>query len=293
MNDVLKVFVFLGIILFILAGVATMFFLFGGMVLSGDSIAVIDMSGEISEAGPISAALMREMLNDVAEDGSVVAVVLKINSGGGGVIETKEIARQVSKLSESKPVIAYIGDMGASGAYYVAAFSDYIMSDEDSLIGSIGVISTYMSYQGLLEDKLGINTTVIKSGIYKDIGSPYKQMTDDEKTILQGIVDQVHTEFLEVIISRRSLTKDAIAIVNTSDIFLGSRALQLGLIDYTGGFEDALSLARDVAGSPDAEPYYLDASSYYSGDMYYNIGKGVGDALASKIALNGESLAFK
>ncbi len=294
MNDLQKVLIIIGILLFLLVGIVTLFFLFGGIMgFSGDTIAVIDMRGEIAASdasGYISAAAMRAMLKDAEEDPSVVAVVLNIDSGGGGVIESKEIARAVSKFAEKKPIISYIGDIGASGAYYVAAHTDYIISDEDSLIGSIGVISTYMEYQNLLEEKLGINTTVIKSGKFKDIGSPYRQMTDEEKERLQGIVDTIHQEFLSVIVSKRGLTQDEIAKVDSASIFLGSEAYSMNLIDATGGLDSAVEKARALGKSPDAEVKYLKLSDYSGNDIYYSIGKGVGDSLTEKLELSDSSL---
>jgi len=293
MNEILKIFVLLGVVLFILAGVATLLFLFSGIFVSGDTVAVIDMSGDIAENGQISATLMHAMFKDAADDPSVVAVILRINSGGGAVVETKEIARSLSALSKEKPVVAYISEIGASGAYYVAAYADHIVADEDSLVGGIGVTSTYTSYQKLLEDKLGINTTVLKSGKFKDIGSPYRQMTEEEKQDLQAIIDTVHNEFMDVIISNRGLTRQAISEVNTSNIFLGSKALRLGLVDYNGGFDTALAIARQVSKSPNAEPKYISSSDYQGADLYYSIGRGMGDALASKIDLSKGQLEFK
>jgi len=294
MNDLQKVFVMLGIILFLMAGVATLLFLFGGALsFGGPTIAVIDFSGEIADsdaAGYISASMLRDMLKDAEEDSGVVAVILKINSGGGGVIESKEMARAVEKFAESKPIVAYIGDVGASGAYYVAAHTDYILSDEDSLLGSIGVISTYTNYQELLEEKLGINTTVIKSGEFKDIGSPYRQMTEEEKARMQEIVDTVYKEFIGVIASRRALTQEMVERVGNGDLFLGSEALTVGLVDATGSFDDAVEKARQLSDSPDAEPSYVDESSYYYTDIYYQMGRGFGDSLASRMQLSDGAL---
>lgn len=291
MNDILKVFVLLGVVLFILAGVATLLFLFGNFFIGGERIAVIDLSGDM-DGSQVSADMLRQMFEDAADDSGVVAVILRINSGGGGVVETKEIARSLKTLAEKKPVVAYITDIGASGAYYVASYADYIVSDEDSLVGGIGVISTYTSYQELL-GKLGINVTVLKSGEFKDIGSPYKNMTPEGKQKMQEIVDTVHSEFMDIIITNRGLSVQAIREVNDSSIFLGSEALQLGLIDYTGGFDKALEVARQVSESPDAEPDYVSTAAYTGTDIYYSIGKGVGDSLVSKIDLQKEPLEFR
>lgn len=292
MADFQRALVVVGIILFIAAGIGALFLLFSGFMQQGDKIAVVDLTGEISAGSSASPSIMREVFQDLKDDPSVVGVVLRIDSGGGGVIETKEIARSLTELAQEKPVVAYIGNIGASGAYYIAVHANKTMADEDSLVGSIGVISTYMVYKNLLEEKLGINTTVIKSGEFKDIGSPYRYMTDEEKQQLQGIVDTVHQEFLSLIIEKRGLTQQAIETIDTAGIFLGSTALQLGLVDSLGGVEDAIEEARTLAGSPDAEVMHIDESEYSGSDMYYSIGRGLGDSLASKIDLSKEPLQF-
>lgn len=296
MNDLQKILAMLGVVIFILAGVATLFFLFAGIALGGgEQIAVVNLKGEITSeasASTISASVLKPIFEDLAKDESVVAVVLNIDSGGGAVVETKEILRAVEKLKEQKPVVAYIGDIGASAAYYIAAYTDFIIADEDSLIGSIGVISTYTVYQNLLEEKLGINTTVIKSGEFKDMGSPYRQMTEEEKARMQVIVDTVYSEFISAVVEKRALSPAAIDKVKTGDIFLGSESARLGLIDSTGGIDDAVAVARQMANSPDAKPYYVDKSGYYDSDLYYSIGKGVGDSLAAKLDIGKGSLQF-
>ncbi len=295
MNDFQKVLLVIGILLFLLIGVAVLFALFGGAFLfHGDTIAVISLKGEIANEDPASYVnpyVMREALKDAADDPNIVAVILNIDSGGGGVVASKEIARAVTKLAETKPVVAYISDIGASGAYYVAAHSDYIVADEDSLVGSIGVISTYMVYKDLLEEKLGINTTVIKSGKFKDMGSPYREMTEEERGRLQEMVNTVHQEFLNTIITQRGLSGQDIAEIETGDVFLGSEALDMGLIDYIGGFDYAVETARQLAESPDAEVDFVDESVYYKEDMLYSIGRGLGDSLAGKLGAS-ETLQF-
>ena len=286
MNEPQKILVVIGIALFLLVGIAMLLFLFTGFFFEyGERIAVIELSGDISSTGA-----MREMFEEAAEDPSIVGVVLDINSGGGGVIETKEVDSSVAKLAGLKPVVAYIGDVGASGAYYVATSADYIMADEDSLIGSIGVISTYTVYKDLLEEKLGINTTVIKSGEFKDLGSPYRAMTDLEKQRLQEIVDTVHDRFIATIASRRGLSDSALRRSETADIFLGDEALELGLVDYLGGFDDAVDLVRQLSHYEYAEPYFMESEDHQGADIYYDIGRGVGDSLASRIDLSSAPL---
>jgi len=282
----------LGIALFVLVGIGTLILLFGSFYsLGAGDIAVIDIEGEIGgsslfESG-ISPSVMREIFEDVADDPTVVAVVLNINSGGGGVVETKEIAREISKLVDKKPVVAYIGDVGASGAYYLASSANEIVSDEDSIVGSIGVISTYPVYKDLLEEKLGINITVIKSGEFKDVGSPYREMTKVERERMQEIVDKIHDEFMAKVISDRKLTPAAIEEIETSSIFLGSEALELGLVDYNGGLSDAIDRAAELAELTDFEVNYIDTDLYVDNNLFYGLGRGVGDSLSSKVDLTG------
>jgi len=286
MNEPRKILVVTGIALFLLVGIVMLLFLFTGFFFEyGESIAVIKLSGDISNAQPL-----REMFKEAAEDPNVVGVVLDINSGGGGVIETKEVASSLARLAEAKPVVAYIGGVGASGAYYVATSADYIIADEDSLIGSVGVISTYTIYKDLLEEKLGINTTVIKSGEFKDIGSPYRAMTREEKARLQEIVDAVHDRFISTIASKRGLPDSALRRIETADIFLGDEALELGLVDHLGGFDDAVDMVRQLSHYEYAEPYFMESGDYQDADIYYDIGRGVGDSLASRIDLSSAPL---
>jgi signal peptide peptidase SppA, 36K type len=225
-----------------------------------------------------------ELFEDAARQEDIVGVVLRVNSGGGSIVETKEVARRMGKLRGEKPVVAWIGEVGASGAYYVAAHTDYIMADEDAMVGSIGVISVLQNYQDLFEDKLGINTTVVKSGEYKDMGSPYRAMTEEEEERFQEIVDTVHEEFMQVISARRGLSAGQREEVGTSKLFLGSEALKLGLVDRTGGFFDAVDYVKTAAGYPGAEPYYMEP--YGSGGLLglsYGMGRGLGDSLRGEI----------
>ncbi len=268
-----------GIVLFLLVGIAMLLFLFTDVFFwYGDTIAVIGLSGDIS--GPQA---IRNAFDEALEDQSVVGVILYINSAGGGIIETKEIASSLAKLAEVKPVVAYIADVGASGAYYIATFADYIMADENSLIGGIGVISTCTIYKDLLEEKLGINTTVIKSGKFKDIGSPYRPMTQEEKERLQEIVDTVNRRFTNAIATRRGLSKSALERISTADIFLGDEAMEMGLVDYLGGFDDAVGLVRRLSHNEFAEARFIELDDYQEAGMYYEIGRGLGDALANRI----------
>jgi protease-4 len=290
MNDKKTILLILGIVTILILSVVMFLLLFGPVLTEeNDSIAIVDLKGEIGTKGGllngrpvISAPVMRKQFEKLAEDSAVKGVLLRINSGGGAVIESKEISRALVDLKEVKPVVAYISDIGASGAYYIASHSDAIVSDADSLVGSIGVVSVYQSYEELFEEKLGINTTIIKSGEFKDLGTPYKDLEADEQERLQEIVDTVHQEFMAVIREQRpDISDDALEKIETGNIFLGSEAKELGLVDVTGSFDMAVDMTRDLAKAPDCELVYINESSYCESDIYYSMGRGIGDSLAA------------
>ncbi|MCI0503107.1 signal peptide peptidase SppA [Candidatus Micrarchaeota archaeon] len=181
---------------------------------------------------------------DSRED--VGAVVFVINSGGGSVVATREIYDSVKALQ--KPKVSYFREIAASGAYYVASGTDYIVSDPDALTGSIGVVTTVTSMEGLFE-KLGINATSITSGTYKDIGSPYRNMTSDERAIFQGIVDEIYSEFRAVVLENRGKRLNAALFNNVSDgrVMTGRQAYKVGLVDQLGTKRDAITKAADLA----------------------------------------------
>lgn len=294
--EIEKILAILGIIFFIVIGFSVLMLLvLSGfdISISGNRIAVINLEGTISSSGDlfsdtITARFMNDLFEEVGDDPSIVGVILKIDSGGGAVVASKEIARGLEKLREKKPVVSWIGSIGASGAYYIISASDVIVADEDSIVGGIGVISTYSIYKDLLEEKLGINTTVIKSGKFKDMGSPYRAITEEEKERLQEIVDIVHEEFLQYIWANRGLTRAAISEIKEGGIYLGSEALELGLVDEVGGFDTALEIVRYLAGTPDAEPYYIE-EEYYLADLMelsYGVGRGIGDSLSESLETN-------
>ncbi len=179
----------------------------------------------------------------------VGAVVLVFNSPGGSVVATREVYQSVKELD--KPSVSYFREVAASGAYYVASGTDYIVSDPDALTGSIGVIATFTSMAGLLE-KIGVNVTSIKSGEHKDIGSSYRNMTASEKAILQELIDEVYQEFRGVVVENRGNKLDKAVFDNVTDgrILSGRQAYKVGLVDELGTKRDAIKKAADLAGIP-------------------------------------------
>jgi protease-4 len=227
----------------------------------GDKVAVIPIKGEITSGGcsggifgtPACADVTVIELDKANEDDSVRAIVLDINSGGGSVVPSRDLARAVKE--SKKPVVSYIGESGASGAYYIASASRHIVADRDSITGSIGVIMTIQHTYGLY-DKLGINVTTIKSGKVKDIGSPYRPMTDEEKKELEAMVSKIYADFVSDVAINRGLERDYVERISDGSIYLGKDAKDLGLIDSLGNLQDAVNIAAElgnVSGKPEVQ----------------------------------------
>jgi protease-4 len=159
----------------------------------GPVVGVVELSGVISDAETAC-----ESLAALAKDAQVVSVVLRIDSPGGGVAPSQEIYEEVARVREAKPVIASLGNVAASGGYYVASAATTIVADAGTLTGSIGVIMEFRQLQGLAE-KVGVGENVVKSGPYKDIGHPLRPMTPAERALLQGMVDDVYGQFVEAV----------------------------------------------------------------------------------------------
>ena len=218
-------------------------------------VAIIPIQGEIT-TGDCSCnilgcevcaqvSVVKNMLESADNDGAIGAIVLDINSGGGGVIASSEMMRLVKETR--KPVVARIGGIGASGAYQVASAADRIVADKNSLTGSIAVVMYLQQYYGLME-KLGLNMTIIKSGRYKDIGSPYRPMEEDEEKELQGMVDEIYENLIKDIAENRNLSIGYMKNISRGMIYLGAEAKELGLVDELGNLDDAIELAGKLAG---------------------------------------------
>ena len=221
----------------------------------GQKVAVIPVKGEItldgcsvSIFGGGDCASVTAIKNDLQladDDPSIKAIVLDINSGGGGAVPSRELERAVKNTK--KPIVACIRETGASGAYYIASAADHIVADRDSITGSIGVIMTFQQTYGLYE-KLGLNVTVIKSGKVKDIGSPYREMTAEEKDELKRMIDKIYLDFVEDVAANRNLSIEYVMNISDGSLYLGSEAQKLGLVDTLGGIDDAIDIASNMGG---------------------------------------------
>jgi len=208
----------------------------------GDKIAVVDIKGVITSSRNII-----DQIDAYSEDDNVKAIILRINSPGGSVGPSQEIYREVLKAREKKKVIASIGSVGASGGYYVACASDLIVVNPGTITGSIGVVMEFSNVEELLK-KIGLRSYVIKSGRHKDIGSPLREMTPEDKSILQGVIDSVHSQFIRAVAEGRNMEERKVRQIADGRIFSGEQARELGLVDRLGSLQDAIEIAAEMVG---------------------------------------------
>jgi protease-4 len=227
--------------------------------IAGDKILVLNLNGVLMDGTVQSvfgsessvAVKARDQLIKAAKEKSVKGVLIRINSPGGAVGISQEVYQAVKKVRAKKPVVVSMGDVAASGGYYIAAASDYIFANPGTLTGSIGVISHFMNTEGLYS-KVGLKDMTIKSGRYKDIGSSSRPMSEEEKEILQNLVDDTYNQFIDDVYEgrrsnsneygslRKNLTRGYVQEVAQGMIYTGRQAKEIGLVDKLGNYNDAL-----------------------------------------------------
>jgi len=207
-----------------------------------EKVAIIEIRGVILDSQPVL-----EKLAKFRKSEKVKAIVLRIDSPGGGVGPAQEIYAEVKKIQREKKVLVSIGSVAASGGYYIACAADKIVANPGSITGSIGVIVESLNVEELLR-KIGLQSMVIKSGKHKDIGSPLRKMTGEEKRLLQGVIDSVHEQFIRAVAEGRKLPLEKVRGLADGRIFSGDQARSLGLIDDLGNLEDAIAMAAKMAG---------------------------------------------
>ena len=212
---------------------------------SGPKVGIVEINAPIT-----SSKKAVEDLNYFNRKSNIVAIVVRLETPGGGVAASQEIYEKVRKISQTshKPIIASMGGVAASGGYYIALGADTIMANPGTATGSIGVIMSY-PIVGDLIDKMGIQYTTIKSGILKDSGSPFKDITKEEREYFQGLIDDLHNQFLSVVSNERKLPLDIAGNLSNGQVYSGKQAVENGLIDMLGTFEDAVLLAAYKSGS--------------------------------------------
>jgi len=220
----------------------------GSMLLSGmgDRVAIVDVHGVIENSSDVV-----RQLRKYGKDGSIPAVVLHIDSPGGGAASSQEIYEEVNKLrEEGKKIVASMGSVAASGGYYVACAADTIVANPATLTGSIGVIFQFPTAEELFK-KIGLKFEVVKRGEIKDIGSMNRSMTEREKESLQSVVDDTYEQFVGVIVDNRDMERDEVVRIADGSIFTGKQAKDLGLVDELGNLHDAIKIAGEMVGMED------------------------------------------
>lgn len=232
----------LGIMSLVVISYALAYFLPDSLEISRQKIGVVEVKGILSDSRDIV-----RQISKYRKDPSIHGIILRIDSPGGPVAPAQEIYNEVLKTRAQKNIIASMGSLAASGGYYIASPATRIVANPGTLTGSIGVIMVSSNIQKLMR-KIGLEPVVVKSGKYKDIGSPMRPMSEEERQILRNVVDDVHAQFVEAISKGRNLPIEEVRKLADGRIFTGRQALDLKLVDQLGGFEDSIELLMELEG---------------------------------------------
>jgi len=225
----------------------------------GERVAIIRIEGVITDSRETIEELRR-----FRDNPSIKAVVLRIDSPGGGVVPSQEIHTEVLKARQDGrlKVVASMGNLAASGGYYIAAATDRIVANPGTLTGSIGVIMELANVRGLLE-KVGVQSVVIKSGRYKDLASPFRAMSKEDRVLLQRVLDDVHDQFIQAVAAGRALNVEEVRPLADGRIFTGRQARTAKLVDELGDLQDAIKLAARMVGI-EGEPRVVEPRKRFS-----------------------------
>ncbi|UCG62006.1 MAG: signal peptide peptidase SppA [Candidatus Zixiibacteriota bacterium] len=210
----------------------------------GGNVGVVEVFGVIDEAMGRSAI---RQIDKWSESGSIKAIVIHVNSPGGGAAISQEIYDAIGRAREEKPVVASMASVAASGGYYIACASDRIVANPSTLTGSIGVIFQFHTFEGLM-DKVGIGTETVKSGELKDVGAYNREMTEEEELMLKSVVMDTYEQFVRAVAEGRGKDVEDIYPFADGSIYTGLQAYNLGLVDTLGGLNEALEIAAELAG---------------------------------------------
>ena len=278
----------LGIISVIITGFVGLIFMGEEATVSGN-VAVIDVQGVlVTAADGVFASSMAsspdlvKLIEKAGQDDSVKAVVFMINSPGGSAVASDEVATAVKALN--KTTVAVIRDMGTSGAYWVASATDHVIANRASFTGSIGVIASYLEVPGLLEE-YNVTYRRLVAGKYKDMGSPFKEMTSEEQRIFQESLDELHDVFIHEVAANRKMSYDSVKELATGAFYTGMKAEELGLVDELGGKQEAKRyLEKTLNTTVSFKPYkrpksFVETLMTGVSEQSYGMGRGMGDAL--------------
>ena len=219
---------------------------------SRDKIAVIYAMGSVVDGeageGSIGSARIARAIRKARRDESVKAIVFRINSGGGSALASDVIHQEVKLAAEVKPLVASMGDVAASGGYYIAAPADTILASPNTITGSIGVYGLFPNIQVLLNDKIGISTDVVKTNAHSDVMSINNPLDPAERAYIQKMIDDTYNTFVKVVAEGRDKSFEEIDAIGGGRVWAGANALELGLIDMFGGLEKSIEVAAEMAG---------------------------------------------
>jgi protease-4 len=213
--------------------------------MARDEVALVRLEGPILDVRGLV-----DTVRDYGRDSRVKALVLRVDSPGGGVVPSQELYDSLVAFKKTgKKVVTSMGTVAASGGYYVAAASDLIVANPGTLTGSIGVIMSLANVEKLL-DKVGISAVTITAGKHKDMGSPFRALTPEERALLQNVMDDIHNQFIQAVADGRGRPVEEIRALADGRVFSGRQAIQAGLVDELGDLQQAIQRAGELAGIP-------------------------------------------
>lgn len=297
-------------VLFTIGLFSFFFSIITGLFLAGDAsvdpgnVAIIPIKGivqqypaELPFSGTSATSYdILDMLEMAESDPLIKAVILDIDSPGGYPVASAEIASKVKSLNKTS--VAVIRETGASGAYWIASASDHVISNSMSIVGSIGATASFLTFGGLLH---GFNVTYerIVTGEFKDTGTPYRDMTEQERTMMQGMADRLHDMLVTEIAVNRRMPVEKIESLSDGQVFLGIDAYQKGLVDQLGGMEEAVAYVESSLNITaelteySVEKSFWEALSALASENSFIMGMGAGKGLASRVAHSSDALMFK
>ncbi len=289
---IISILVIFSIVSFVTAGILSLF-ISPGLDIGDGNIAVIKVNGPIlisddggfMSGGVASSTTIVSLIEAAAENSNIKAILFEINSPGGSPVASDEIATAIKKAN--KTTVSLIRESGASGAYWIASSTDHIIANRMSITGSIGVYSSMFDFSGFMNDK-NISYNLVKAGKYKGIGSPYKELTPQERYQIQKRIDKIHEFFIQEVADNRNMTYESVENLATGLWYLGVEAKELGLVDELGGkFEVIDYLEKELNITADLVTYEFTRSIFdslfsVSTDGFYSIGLGIGDSIQEK-----------
>jgi protease-4 len=267
----------LGVVIGVLL-VSAIVWLFSDFEISakGNRVGLIDIKGTI-----INSQDTVKQIKDWRKDSTIKAIVIRIDSPGGAVGPSQEIYREIRRTIGTKPVVASMGSIAASGGYYIASAASYIVANPGTITGSIGVIINLPNLRELFA-KIGYQMTTIKSGQFKDIGNVARDMTPEEKELVQATIDETYRQFVRDVAAGRNLSEDDVRKVADGRIIMGEKALEVKLVDQLGNFEDAVAKAGELA-KISGEPNMVNAKKKKLSLLDIIAGSDVGDRVSDLI----------